>query len=87
MSTETIADDEHEAFQAALARLSGIREGIIILLVLTTAAILAGGKVLLLDEGSVRDGVGDKNGGGLVGLGGLDVVGDHSALNWKEVVL
>ena len=42
---------------------------------------------MLLDEGGVRDGFGDKNGGGLVGLGGLDVVGDHSALNWKEVVL
>jgi hypothetical protein len=87
MGTETITHDEHEALQAALAGLGGIGEGVVVLLVLTAAAILAGGKILLLDESRVRDGLGDKNGGSLAGLGGLDVVGDHSVLNWKEVVL
>jgi hypothetical protein len=87
MGTEAITHDEHEALQAALAGLGGISKGVVVLLVLTAAAILAGGEVLLLDESRVRDGLGDNNGGSLAGLGGLDVVGDHSVLNWKEVVL
>jgi hypothetical protein len=87
MRTEAITDDEHETLQAALTGLGGIGKGVVVLLVLTTTAILAGGKVLLLKKGGVCEGLGDKNGSGVVGRGWLDVVGDHSVLNWKEVVL
>jgi len=83
---ETIAHDEQEALQTAFTGLCGIRKGVVVLLVLTTAAILARGEVLLLHEGRVGDGLDDKNGCGLV-LGGFGVVGDHSVLNWKVVVL